>query len=105
MLVLSVVSLGLPSIADAAHMGDDAASTTMAHDCVCPPGHEMPASDDTAPCAMTLACMIHCTIAPMAMAVDVVGPVDAVQSQTVLFAEIVGTVHSSSYPPFRPPSI
>ena len=105
MLVLSVVSLGLPTFAYAGHANHEAATQAMPHDCVCPPGHDMPASDDTSTCALTLGCLMQCATAQVPASVDDSISVDRVPSESVLVAVISETILSSSYPPFRPPSL
>ncbi len=108
-LVFSVVLLGLPSLAFAARDSNESATAAM-HDCVCPPGHEMPPTDDSngsndsAPCAPTLGCMIHCGMAPMGMTTDIAGTVDTVARHHASVLSDVGPADTSSFPPFRPPS-
>lgn len=103
LLVFSVVTLGMPSFALAGTMSDHSVAQAM-HDCVCPPGHEMPSSDDSDPCMPTLGCMIHCGLAPMGMTVDLASPAEPGPTAAAPDIEIPGPVLSSSYPPFRPPS-
>ena len=105
LLVVSVVSLGLPSFAHAADASHDAASQTMAHDCVCPPGHDMPASDESDSCALTLGCLLQCATAQSPASVDASVPVDPLPTPSMLGEVISETILSSSYPPFRPPSL
>ena len=104
LLVVSVVSLGLPSFAYAEHGDHAAMSETMAHDCVCPPGHDMPKSDES-DCAPTLGCLLQCAIAHPAASLDASVPVDPTPTPRVLGAVTSETILSSSYPPFRPPSL
>ena len=104
LLVVSVVSLGLPTFAHAGHANHEAMSQTMSHDCVCPPGHDMPTSDESDSCAATLGCMMQCATAQSPASLDISVPVDPVPTQSVLGAVISETILSSSYPPFRPPS-
>ena len=105
LLVVSVVSLGLPTFAHAGHANHEAMTQTMAHDCVCPPGHDMPKSDKSDSCAPTLGCMMKCSTAQSAASLDASVPVSPVPTLSVLSAVNTETIVSSSYPPFRPPSL
>ena len=104
MLMLSVLSLGLPSFAHAGDMSQEATTEAMPHDCVCPPGHEMPAPDDSNKCMQTLGCLMQCGTAQLATSLDVFNPLDPAKPKA-LATEISEAVPSSSYPPFRPPSL
>jgi hypothetical protein len=105
LLVVSVVSLGLPTFAHAGNAKHEAMSQTMGHDCVCPPGHDMPASDQSDSCAPTLGCLMHCATAQPVASLDASVPPDPVPTLSALGAVISETIVSSSYPPFRPPSL
>ena len=105
LLVVSVVSLGLPTFANAGHTNHEAMSQTMGHDCVCPPGHDMPASDDSDSCALTLGCLMNCATAQPVASLDASVPPDPGPTLSALGAVISETIVSSSYPPFRPPSL
>ena len=105
LLIVSVVSLGLPTFAHAGHANHEAASQTMAHDCVCPPGHDMPKSDTSNSCAPTLGCLMQCAAAQSPASVDASIPFDPLPILSVLGSPMSETILSSSYPPFRPPSL
>jgi hypothetical protein len=106
-LMLSVISLGLPRFAFAAEqMGGADAASTMGHDCVCPPGHEMPASDDSDSCAKTLLCLADClSAAQLAVSADILDAHACTATLTVPVWEITRAPLSSSFPPYRPPSL
>ena len=105
LLIVSVVSLGLPPFAFAGPADHQSMGETMAHDCVCPPGHDMPASDKSDSCAATLGCLMQCAAAQSVASLDPSVAVDPVPTPSVLGAAISETILSSSYPPFRPPSL
>ena len=105
LLVVSVVSLGLPTFAHAGHTNHEAVSQPMAHDCICPPGHDMPTSDESDSCTPTLGCLMQCATAQSAAYLEISVPVDALPTLSVLSAVISEPILSSSYPPFRPPSL
>lgn len=104
LLVISVVSLGLPTFAYAGYASDQAANQTMTHDCVCPPGHDTPTSDESSSCTPTLGCLMQCATAQAAASLENSVPVYAVPALSVPPAVISETILSSSFPPFRPPS-
>ena len=107
MLAFSVFMLGVPSMAKAVHLSDQHGSHThaMMKDCVCPPGHDMPSHDnDPGTCTSSLACMMNCATAPVAVAADSI-VMSAISPHSTAFSDGVEFVCSSSYPPFRPPSL
>lgn len=112
-LVVSVVSLGLPSFALAAQMNQETTSQSVPHDCICPPGHDLPSGEDASPCmpthdepgsCMSVGCMASCAAAQIAVAAEDTD-LDPIAGARTALSEAVGPPLSSAYPPFRPPSL
>jgi hypothetical protein len=104
-LMLALLALGLPNLATAAPSHDQVPHSHAAmHDCVCPPGHEMPQEQDDHSCAPTLACMIHCGMVAMAMPVVAFAGPAALPAFTPVFAQAAEPRTPSVAPPFRPPA-
>ena len=115
LVMLSVAAFGMHPIAAAAgHDMNTVAGHAMDHSmdmdhamdmgCACPDdGAHAPADSD--PCAPTLACMIACSALACAVPADLASAPVPAPAQDRLAAETAGPPLTSSYPPFRPPSL
>ena len=105
-LMVAVAFMGLPTASFAASNHGKPAMTM--ENCDCPPGksmNDMPCHQDGG-CPPSLDCLTHCSVAPpLATPAMPLRMLALLPQQPALFVDSPGKLISSTYPPYRPPSI